>query len=98
MSKYSPNYFKTTVTAYCPLLTKDLRPRTSDGVTQRDETAATALASMSIHEQALVTQLVARIEHLSADVANYDASRQLREDNLLLRKDLQVNHSHFLAV
>ena len=47
-------------------------------------------ASMSTQEHALVSQLVARIEHLSADVANYDAARQLREDNLLLRKDLQV--------
>ena len=45
---------------------------------------------MSTQEHALVSQLVARIEHLSADVSNYDATRQLREDNLLLRKDLQV--------
>ena len=34
-------------------------------------------------------QLVTRIEHLSTGVANLDATRQLREDNLLLRKDLQ---------
>ena len=51
---------------------------------------ATSQASMSTQEHALVSQLVARIEHLSADVSNYDATRQLREDNLLLRKDLQV--------
>ena len=41
-------------------------------------------------EIALLDQLVARIEHLSTDVANMDASRQLREDNLLLRKELQT--------
>ena len=41
-------------------------------------------------EVALLDQLVARIEHLSCDVANMDASRQLREDNLLLRKELQT--------
>ena len=38
----------------------------------------------------LLDQLVARIEHLSSDVANMDASRQLRDDNLLLRKELQT--------
>ena len=41
-------------------------------------------------EIALLDQLVARIEHLSTDVSNMDASRQLREDNLLLRKELQT--------
>ena len=41
-------------------------------------------------EVALLDQLVARIEHLSCDVANMDASRSLREDNLLLRKELQT--------
>ena len=35
-------------------------------------------------------QLVARIEHLSVDVSSMDTSRQLKEDNLLLRKDLQA--------
>ena len=45
--------------------------------------------------QALVSQLVARIEHLSQDVSSFDSTRQLKEDNLLLRKDLQVNK--FLA-
>jgi hypothetical protein len=33
---------------------------------------------------------VARIEHLSVDVTSMDTSRQLRDDNLLLRKDLQA--------
>ena len=36
------------------------------------------------------SQLVARIEHLSLDVTSMDSSRQLKEDNLLLRKDLQA--------
>ena len=33
---------------------------------------------------------MARIEHLSGDVNNMETSRQLRDDNLLLRKDLQA--------
>ena len=41
-------------------------------------------------EVALLDQLVARIEHLSSDVANMDQARSLREDNLLLRKELQT--------
>lgn len=46
----------------------------------------------------LLDQLVARIEHLSSDVANMDASRQLREDNLLLRKELQTYRERELAM
>jgi len=37
----------------------------------------------------LLDRLVSRIEHLSSDVANIDNTRQLREDNLILRKELQ---------
>jgi hypothetical protein len=44
--------------------------------------------------QALVSQLVARIEHLSQDVTTFDSTRQLKEDNLLLRKDLQVKQKY----
>ena len=33
---------------------------------------------------------MARIEHLSVDVTSMEAARQLRDDNLLLRKDLQA--------
>ena len=72
-------------------ITPDLRPTTSDSPTSKTSPVMTsAITSMSAQEQALVNQLVARIEHLSVDVANFDASRQLKEDNLLLRKDLQV--------
>ncbi len=38
---------------------------------------------------AVLDQLVARIEHLSLDVANMDNTRLLKEDNLMLRKELQ---------
>ena len=41
-------------------------------------------------DHSLVSQLVSRIEHLSSDVSNFDTTRQIREDNLLLRKDLQA--------
>ena len=46
-------------------------------------------SAMSVNEIGVLDQLVSRIEHLSSGVANIDATRQLREDNLLLRKDLQ---------
>ena len=38
----------------------------------------------------LLDSLVSRIEHLSSDVQNMDNTRQLREDNLILRKELQT--------
>jgi hypothetical protein len=49
-------------------------------------------------ETALIDQLVARIEHLSSDVANMDNTRQLREDNLLLRQELQGYRDRELAM
>ena len=69
----------------------------SDGISIRrtNNPGAVKRASINIEDfkntdVRLLDQLVARIEHLSSDVANMDASRQLREDNLLLRKELQT--------
>ena len=44
---------------------------------------------MSGQEITLLDQLVTRIESLSTNVTNVESTRQLKEDNLLLKKDLQ---------
>ena len=45
--------------------------------------------AMSGQEITLLDQLVTRIESLSTNVTNVESTRQLKEDNLLLKKDLQ---------
>jgi hypothetical protein len=93
MESLLTNLCKTVDVLQSRISTPEARPKTSADSTLRnvDDQRRSSLTNMSTHEQALVDQLVARIEHLSVDVANYDATRQLKEDNLLLRKDLQVN-------
>ena len=51
--------------------------------------AASKLNDINRPDIVLLDRLVSRIEHLSSDVANIDNTRQLREDNLILRKELQ---------
>jgi hypothetical protein len=93
MESLLTNLCKTVDVLQSRISTPEARPKTNVDSTLRnvDDQRRSSLTNMSTHEQALVDQLVARIEHLSVDVANYDATRQLKEDNLLLRKDLQVN-------
>ncbi len=93
MESLLTNLCKTVDVLQSRISTPEARPKTNADSTLRnvDDQRRSSLTNMSTHEQALVDQLVARIEHLSVDVANYDATRQLKEDNLLLRKDLQVN-------
>ena len=57
-----------------------------DGAKSKEMTAQ----DMKKPDIVLLDQLVSRIEHLSSDVANMDNTRQLREDNLILRKELQT--------
>jgi len=92
MESLLTNLCKTVDVLQSRISTPEARPKTNVDSTLRnvDDQRRSSLTNMSTHEQALVDQLVARIEHLSVDVANYDATRQLKEDNLLLRKDLQV--------
>ena len=61
-------------------------PKPDGAQDARDGSSRSGLASADL---GVLDQLVSRIEHLSTGVANIDATRQLREDNLLLRKDLQ---------
>jgi hypothetical protein len=95
MESLLTNLCKTVDVLQSRISTPEARPKTNANADSTlrnvDDQRRSSLTNMSTHEQALVDQLVARIEHLSVDVANYDATRQLKEDNLLLRKDLQVN-------
>ena len=51
--------------------------------------STSSVLQMSGQEISLLDQLVTRIESLSTNVTNVEATRQLKEDNLLLKKDLQ---------
>ena len=54
-----------------------------------NNSASSKLNDINRPDIVLLDSLVSRIEHLSSDVANIDNTRQLREDNLILRKELQ---------
>eukprot|EP00093_Oithona_nana_P006108 06108.XXX_302469_306397_1 [CDS] Oithona nana genome sequencing. len=79
---------ETVITSLCNTI-NTLQNQIVPGQTPKDGDSTDVLG-VKKGEVALLDQLVARIEHLSSDVANMDQARSLREDNLLLRKELQT--------
>ena len=73
-------------------LSSRVDPAYADQPNQGGENRPTSRGSnlnMSGQEITLLDQLVTRIESLSTNVTNVESTRQLKEDNLLLKKDLQ---------
>ena len=65
-------------------------PMTPGATTTRIGGLGTSIQDIKKPDIIMLDQLVSRIEHLSSDVSNMDNTRQLREDNLILRKELQT--------
>jgi len=61
----------------------------SSAIIPMNNSVSSKLNDVNRPDIVLLDRLVSRIEHLSSDVANIDNTRQLREDNLILRKELQ---------